>query len=595
MKKPVPLLYLVAAIFLLPRPFLDAREKVDRDLLSQSRSQESVGRSVQSAVADLESLLDDLESNGLIEESMIEKMRTAQKVLNSIGEENIPAATAKLKAAALGVVGRSDNLLQANSEVEGILNELKKTARGVGNQQKRSAYGQLLSQLLSQNEELQDQTRKWGEEQLTDPSRSDETRDGVREKQSEMEAQFDALKDMLDREIASQEDSDLQNERQDLLDALEGKEAEGFDGIGPQDFAESNLAETPNQPFSETGDFAQTPQASTQPEGDNPPEKPGENGKPEAPSSRGENQEKEGFSKDASDSKTNESSAQKALEESGNAIMANDAGSALSAQKEFQEILANAIGSMSSAMAENLQPEAFPQTNSQMSSSPMASPSLSSEPLDPFADMAFGSESKGSEVGEAELEALLSGEDPNAGSQEGSGGGTEAAGEQTAGGEQQTDGEQSAVASANPSAGVPSPSPMGGQQPGESEKTQGPPGSSNPGAPSPGKGGAPQTSSMQSSNPFAPPSMTPGAGAPGEGSGTATASFDKPHGTHYETTAIKGGGGPAKGNYEKTEQSRRNLAEVVRQKIQQDYQRRLPAEYRIMTAEYFELLGSLEE
>ena len=89
--------------------------------------------------------------------------------------------------------------------------------------------------------------------------------------------------------------------------------------------------------------------------------------------------------------------------------------------------------------------------------------------------------------------------------------------------------------------------------------------------------------------------MTQGSGAPGEGSGTSTASFDKPHGTHFETTAIKGGGGPAKGDYEKTQQSRRNLAEVARQKIQQDYQRRLPAEYRVMTAEYFELLGSLEE
>ena len=37
---------------------------------------------------------------------MIEKMRSAQKVLNSIGQENIPAATAKLKAAALGQILR---------------------------------------------------------------------------------------------------------------------------------------------------------------------------------------------------------------------------------------------------------------------------------------------------------------------------------------------------------------------------------------------------------------------------------------------------------------------------------------------------------
>ena len=782
MKNQALVISIVAAIICLPGRLLEAREEVDRDLLSQSRSQESVGRSVQSTVADLESLLADLESNGLIEENMIEKMRDAKQALNSIGEENIPAATEKLRSAALSAVGRGERLLQANREVDGILKELKKTARDVGDEQKRSAYGQMISQMLSQNQDLQEQTRKWGEEQLTDPSRSDETRDGVRESQSEMEAQFDALKDMLEREIAQQEDSPLKDELQDLLDALEGKE---FNADVSQDFAESNLAETPNQPFPETGDFAQAPQvappqvdvpkeprrwgqpppqsaspqsqspsnekpsaqAPTQPEGGNPPEKPGENGKPEARSSAGENQEKkdgppstpgrkdpakdeqvaskpgepeqkgtaektdpsakaspkpgsledlssgsktpkkddplaaarpqgedspkvpadenegtepkknkadskgelpsekkdpkvdptnpedkttprdsvprqrdpksgdidsrdrkqakpesvvaekekEGMSKDASDSKKTDSSAQNALEESGKAISANDAGAALASQKKFEEILSEAIGAMSSAMADSLQPNDFSDGPSQMGSASTASLPMAGDLPDPFAGMAFGAESTGSAIGEADLEALLSGEDPDAGSQNGSGEGSQTPGEQTAPGEEQANGDQSSLASANPSAGVPSPSPNSGKQQGAKQKAQGKPSASSPGAPGPGKGGASKNSSMPSSNPFAPPMMTQGGGAPGEGSGTATASFDKPHGTHFETTAIKGGGGPAKGNYLKTQQSRRNLAEVARQKIQQDYQRRLPAEYRVMTAEYFELLGSLEE
>lgn len=735
MKNQALVISIVAAIICLPGRLLEAREEVDRDLLSQSRSQESVGRSVQSTVADLESLLADLESNGLIEENMIEKMRDAKQALNSIGEENIPAATEKLRSAALSAVGRGERLLQANREVDGILKELKKTARDVGDEQKRSAYGQMISQMLSMNQDLQEQTRKWGEEQLTAPSRSDETRDGVRESQSEMEAQFDALKDMLEREIAQQEDSPLKDELQDLLDALEGKE---FNADVSQDFAELNLAETPNQPFPETGDFAQAPQAAppqvdvpkeprrwgqpppqsaspqsqspsnekpsaqapTQPEGGNPPEKPGENGKPEARSSTGENQEKKdgtpsnpgrkdpakdeqvaskpgepgqkgtaeksdpsakaspkpdsledlssgsktpkkddplaaarphgedspkvpadgnegkepkknkadqtreashekndekGLSKDASDSKQTDSSAQNALEESGKAISANDAGAALASQKKFEEILSKAIGAMSSAMADSLQPNDFSDGSSQMGSASMASLPMAGDLPDPFAGMAFGSESTGSEVGEADLEALLSGEDPDAGSQNGSGEGSQTPGEQTAPGEQQTQGETSALASANSSAGVPSPSPNGGKQQGEKQKAQGKPSASSPGAPSSGNGSPAQASSGQSSNPFAPPMMNQGGGAPGEGGGTGTASFDKPHGTHFETTAIKGGGGPAKGNYLKTQQSRRNLAEVARQKIQQDYQRRLPAEYRVMTAEYFELLGSLEE
>ena len=121
MKNQALVISIVAAIICLPGRLLEAREEVDRDLLSQSRSQESVGRSVQSTVADLESLLADLESNGLIEENMIEKMRDAKQALNSIGEENIPAATEKLRAAALSAVGRGERLLQANREVDGIL------------------------------------------------------------------------------------------------------------------------------------------------------------------------------------------------------------------------------------------------------------------------------------------------------------------------------------------------------------------------------------------------------------------------------------------------------------------------------------------
>ena len=575
MKNQALVISIVAAIICLPGRLLEAREEVDRDLLSQSRLQESVGRSVQSTVADLESLLADLESNGLIEENMIEKMRDAKQALNSIGEENIPAVTEKLRSAALSAVGRGERLLQANREVDGILKELKKTARGVGDEQKRSAYGQMISQMLSQNQDLQEQTRKWGEEQLTDPSRSDETRDGVRESQSEMEAQFDALKDMLEREIAQQEDSPLKDELQDLLDALEGKE---FNADVSQDFAESNLPETPTQPFPETGDFAQAPrcpssksmsqkssrfslnppplmknlrlrlppnprvaillknQAKTgspklvragenQEKKDGPPSTPGRKdpakdeqvaSKPVEPGQKGTaektdpsakaspkpgsledlssgsktpkkddplaaarpqgedspkvpadgnegtepkknkadskgqlpsekkdpkvdptnpedkttprdsvprqrdpksgeidsrerkqakpesvvaEKEKEGMSKDASDSKKTDSSAQNALEESGKAISANDAGAALASQKKFEEILSEAIGAMSSAMADSLQPNDFSDGPSQMGSASTASLPMAGDLPDPFAGMAFGAESTGSAIG----------------------------------------------------------------------------------------------------------------------------------------------------------------------------------------------------
>ena len=235
MKKILYYIHVAAFAIWIPATDLGAQRELDRDILSQSRSQQSVGRSVQTTISDLGDLIADLESNGLLEDTMVAKMRSAQEVLSSIGKDSIPEATAKLRAAALSAVGRTENLTQATNEIDSILKELKKTARDVGDEQKRSAYGQILSQLLTQNQDLQDQTQKWGEEQLTDPEQSGETRDEVMEKQSDVESQFDALKQMLDKEIAFQEDSSLKDELQNVLDALEGQKFEEFEGNLPQD------------------------------------------------------------------------------------------------------------------------------------------------------------------------------------------------------------------------------------------------------------------------------------------------------------------------------------------------------------------------
>ena len=116
-------------------------------------------------------------------------------------------------------------------------------------------------------------------------------------------------------------------------------------------------------------------------------------------------------------------SAEKSLEKSGKAITANDAGTALDAQKEFQERLSKALAAMGSAMAQNLQLKGSSEGNSPMGASSMTSLPLTPPSLDSFSGMAFGSESSGSEIGDADLDALLSGEDPEtqSGSGEGEG------------------------------------------------------------------------------------------------------------------------------------------------------------------------------
>ena len=615
--------FLKLALLLWPLLLLSAQSGHDRELLSQSRAQQAVGKTIQNTVEDLEALIADLESNGLIQDAMAEKMYAARQVLNQINSRNIPEAVARLRAAAIGSLGRLDNLEVATKEIDVILGELKKTAKDVGNEQKRAAFEQILTQLFSDAEILEEQTMKWGEEQLLAPDLAEVNKQEAMEKQSEIEAQLDALKDMLENEIPNQNDQVVKEELEDVLNSLEGfdleemadrqpagmnEEMPGFHPLPEPEnpLGQEALANLPNpesedsatpqrpenpsqQPQDQTETVASsddpTPSGERESPGDSAPS-PMENGKDQAGAKEEIAKNEEGDAREAGKEEMNRGGAESVLKKSAEALSANDPGTALEAQKDFQELLRQALEAMGSAVAQGT-PEPLGPTNLDQpsaSSSPFGEPAMNDPTL--FEEMTFGETSSGGEIGDEDLEALLSGENP---AESASGGGNEGVGE-ALGAET-----SESVAAQTSQAGKPS----GGQN-----NDQGKPNGDQGNDPnqqgqqtaqsSPGNA-KPSSGSSSSSNPFGPPVMMPGGGPSGQGSGSSTASFDKPHGTHYETTQIKGGGGPVSGNYLKTNQSKRNLAEVARQAIRQDYQRRLPAEYRIMTAEYFELLGSLEE
>ena len=615
--------FLKLALLLWPLLLLSAQSGHDRELLSQSRAQQAVGKTIQNTVEDLEALIADLESNGLIQDAMAEKMYAARQVLNQINSRNIPEAVARLRAAAIGSVGRLDNLDVATKEIDVILGELKKTAKDVGNEQKRAAFEQILTQLFSDAEILEEQTMKWGEEQLLAPDLAEVNKQEAMEKQSEIEAQLDALKDMLENEIPNQNDQVVKEELEDVLNSLEGfdleemadrqpagmnEEMPGFHPLPEPEnpLGQEALANLPNpefedlatpqkveNPFQQPQDQTETVASSDDPTPSGERELPGdsapspmENGKDQAGAKEEIAKNEEGDAREAGKEEMNRGGAESVLKKSAEALSANDPGAALEAQKDFQELLRQALEAMGSAVAQG-SPEPLGPTNLDQpsaSSSPFGEPAMNDPTL--FEEMTFGETSSGGEIGDEDLEALLSGENP---AESASGGGNEGEGE-ALGAET-----SESVAAQTSQAGKPS----GGQN-----NDQGKPNGDQENDPnqqgqqtaqsSPGNA-KPSSGSSSSSNPFGPPVMMPGGGPSGQGSGSSTASFDKPHGTHYETTQIKGGGGPVSGNYLKTNQSKRNLAEVARQAIRQDYQRRLPAEYRIMTAEYFELLGSLEE
>lgn len=615
--------FLKLALLLWPLLLLSAQSGHDRELLSQSRAQQAVGKTIQNTVEDLEALIADLESNGLIQDAMAEKMYAARQVLNQINSRNIPEAVARLRAAAIGSVGRLDNLDVATKEIDVILGELKKTAKDVGNEQKRAAFEQILTQLFSDAEILEEQTMKWGEEQLLAPDLAEVNKQEAMEKQSEIEAQLDALKDMLENEIPNQNDQVVKEELEDVLNSLEGfdleemadrqpagmnEEMPGFHPLPEPEnpLGQEALANLPNPEFEDLATPQKVENPSQQPQdqtetvassddptpsgerelpGDSAPS-PMENGKDQAGAKEEIAKNEEGDAREAGKEEMNRGGAESVLKKSAEALSANDPGAALEAQKDFQELLRQALEAMGSAVAQG-SPEPLGPTNLDQpsaSSSPFGEPAMNDPTL--FEETTFGETSSGGEIGDEDLEALLSGENP---AESASGGGNEGEGE-ALGAET-----SESVAAQTSQAGKPSGGQNNDQGKPNGDQGNDPNQQGQQTAQSSLGNAKPSSGSSSSSNPFGPPVMMPGGGPSGQGSGSSTASFDKPHGTHYETTQIKGGGGPVSGNYLKTNQSKRNLAEVARQAIRQDYQRRLPAEYRIMTAEYFELLGSLEE
>lgn len=91
-----------------------------------------------------------------------------------------------------------------------------------------------------------------------------------------------------------------------------------------------------------------------------------------------------------------------------------------------------------------------------------------------------------------------------------------------------------------------------------------------------------------------PPGMT-SASALAPGMPSTSAAFDKPDGTHQGEDGPPPGGGSVEGGLAMGAQRTETLTNTARKAISQDYERRLPSEYRGLTSEYFELLGSSDQ
>lgn len=250
-------------------------DEVKQGLLTQSQRQESVGRSMNNSISELEALMADLESNGMIEQDAGSRVGSLEAVLTKINQEHVPAASSAMRNAALSVDTRGQHLDKASTEVEQILGQLKTVLKDLGDEQRAAAYESILTGLINDNNELIEATKDWGEAQVLNPEQADDLKKDVSELQSDVDKGVESLTDMIREDLAADPDSPLADRLEDVVKAITGEEPEPPAEPEVKPAAPEDTATPP-----ETAEAPEPPQAEDAPEMADAPE-PGE--VPDAP------------------------------------------------------------------------------------------------------------------------------------------------------------------------------------------------------------------------------------------------------------------------------------------------------------------------
>jgi hypothetical protein len=170
---PSLLAYLAILILALPRvsanePAPDSVEEW-RKLESQQGAE---ARKLGKVAGDVASLLDDLKSNGLLEQGGGKKVETFKEVIHQVAEDRLPAVATHLRNARLESDAENHHLKSADEEMDAIVAELGKVLAGSSAMLAGEALVEELKDMIKVQTLVRGKTAEWGKTMLISPETS---------------------------------------------------------------------------------------------------------------------------------------------------------------------------------------------------------------------------------------------------------------------------------------------------------------------------------------------------------------------------------------------------------------------------------------
>ncbi len=132
-------------------------------------TQSGESRKLDRVVGDVAWLLDDLESNGLLQQAGGEKMNRFKLVLSNVADTRLPAAAGYLRDARLEKDAARHHLTTADEEVDAIVDDLAKVLAGSSALLAEAQLIQELKDLIKGQTVLRGESADWGKTMLISP------------------------------------------------------------------------------------------------------------------------------------------------------------------------------------------------------------------------------------------------------------------------------------------------------------------------------------------------------------------------------------------------------------------------------------------
>lgn len=169
------LAFLVFAAQLSSLPRVSANESPP-DSVEEWRKLESQqgaeARKLGKVAGDVASLLEDLKSNGLLEQGGGKKVETFKDVIHQVAEDRLPAVATHLRNARLESDARQHHMKSADEEMDAIVTELGKVLSGSASMLAGEALVEELKDMIKVQTLVRGKTAEWGKTMLISPETS---------------------------------------------------------------------------------------------------------------------------------------------------------------------------------------------------------------------------------------------------------------------------------------------------------------------------------------------------------------------------------------------------------------------------------------